>query len=138
MRRAWRNASGAGKQAPTVARRTAKPVVARARHFGLVVLKDMGSILSMRADNKAEVLAALREIYDGSWTRYVGADGGRSLHWQGKVGLLAGATPVLDRHHTVSPMGESFLRCRLPESADTQAEQALAHSGHAEETCGVS
>ena len=34
--------------------------------FGIIVLKDFGSVLSMRADNKAETLAALREVYDGS------------------------------------------------------------------------
>jgi hypothetical protein len=32
--------------------------------FGFLVLKDFGSILSMRPDHKAELLAALREIYD--------------------------------------------------------------------------
>jgi hypothetical protein len=33
---------------------------------GFLVLKDFGSILSMRPETKAELLAALREIYDGS------------------------------------------------------------------------
>ena len=39
--------------------------------FGFISLKDFGSILSMHADGKAEVLAALREIYDGAWTRQI-------------------------------------------------------------------
>ena len=56
--------------------------------FGFIVLKDFGSILSMHTETRAEVLAALREIYDGAWTRHVGSDGGRTLAWQGKVGLL--------------------------------------------------
>lgn len=101
--------------------------------FGLVVLKDMGSLLSMRPDDKAEVFAALREVFDGAYTRYVGADGGRQLSWSGKLGLIAGATPVLDRHHGVlSVMGERFLLCRLPEALEAQAERALDHTGELE------
>jgi Bifunctional DNA primase/polymerase, N-terminal len=62
--------------------------------FGFLVLKDFGSILSMRPESKAELLAALREIYDGKWTRVIGADGGRTLQWSGKIGLLFGCTRV--------------------------------------------
>lgn len=77
---------------------------------GIVVLKDFGSVLSMHREARAAVLAALRELYDGAWTRLVGADGGRRLHWEGRLGLLAGATSVLDQHHGVmSQLGERFL-----------------------------
>ena len=62
--------------------------------FGIISLKDFGSILSMHPETKAEVLAALREVYDGAWTRHLGSDGGRTLAWKGKVGLLFGATGV--------------------------------------------
>ena len=44
----------------------------------------------MHPETKAEVLAALREVYDGAWTRHLGSDGGRTLAWQGKVGLVFG------------------------------------------------
>src|SRR5262245_26837367 len=82
--------------------------------FGFLVLKDFGSILSMRPDAKAELLAALREIYDGSWTRHVGADGGRTLSWQGKVGLLFGSTRVYDSYYgVINDLGERFLLCRM-------------------------
>lgn len=39
--------------------------------FGVLLLKDFTSILSMNRDPRAALLAALREIYDGSWTRHV-------------------------------------------------------------------
>ena len=83
-----------------------KPKVPRAAYcnefgdFGIIVLKDFGSVLSMRADNKAETLAALREVFDGSWTRHLGTDGGKTLAWQGKVGLIFGATGVIDAHYS--------------------------------------
>lgn len=65
--------------------------------FGLIVCKDLTSMLSMHRDAQAEVLAALREVYDGEYTRHVGTEGGRKLSWSGKVGLLAGCTETIDR-----------------------------------------
>ena len=99
--------------------------------FGIILAKDFGSVLSMNRDARAQVLAALREVYDGSWTRHVGTDGGRTLHWTGKVGLVAGCTPTIDRHHAVmGAMGERFMLCRLPEvNAAEQARWALRHAG---------
>jgi hypothetical protein len=81
---------------------------------GFLVLKDFGSILSMRPDAKTELLAALREIYDGKWTRIIGADGGRTLQWSGKIGLLFGCTRVYDSYYgVVSELGDRFLLCRM-------------------------
>jgi hypothetical protein len=52
--------------------------------FGIICLKDFGSVLSMHAETRAETLAALREVYDGSWTRHLGSAGGKTLSWKGK------------------------------------------------------
>jgi DNA-binding MarR family transcriptional regulator len=99
--------------------------------FGIIVAKDFGSVLSMNRDSRAAVLAALREIYDGSWTRHVGTDGGKTLSWSGKVGLVAGCTPTIDRHHSVmGAMGERFVLFRLPAvDEEEHARRALAHAG---------
>jgi hypothetical protein len=98
---------------------------------GILVLKDFGSILSMHREQRANVLAALREIYDGAWHRDVGVDGGRRLHWKGRLGLLAGATTVLDSHHGVmAQLGERFLMHRLAVSNPAgQGRASLAHHG---------
>lgn len=100
--------------------------------YGIVLCKDFGSVLSMNRDARAAVLAALREVYDGSWTRHVGTGGGRTLTWSGKVGLLAGCTPTIDRHYSVmGAMGDRFVLYRLPAvDSSQQARQALAHAGH--------
>jgi len=98
--------------------------------FGIIVLKDFGSILSMRPDAKAEVLAALREVYDGAWTRHIGTDGGKTLEWKGKVGLLFGATGVIDSHYSViGAMGDRFLLSRLAPADKGQFARALKHQG---------
>lgn len=103
--------------------------------FGILMLKDFGSVLSMHRDARAAVLAALREIFDGSWTRLVGTDGGQALHWNGKVGLVAGATPAIDQHHAVlAQLGERFLFHRLAVAdAATQARRSLRHQGRERE-----
>jgi hypothetical protein len=100
--------------------------------FGIIVCKDFGSVLSMRPDAKAEALAALRELYDGRWTRILGTDGGRSLSWKGKIGLLFGATGVIDSHYSViGAMGDRFLLSRLAPTPQGQFSRALKHVGAA-------
>ena len=100
--------------------------------FGFILCKDFGSALNMQRDARAAVLAALREVYDGSWTRHVGTDGGKTLTWTGKVGLLAGCTQTIDRHHAVmGAMGERFVLYRMPPTnPDEQSRRALANAGH--------
>lgn len=98
--------------------------------FGILVPKDFGSVLSMNKDSRAQVLAALREIYDGEWVRHVGTDGGRELRWKGKIGLLGGCTPAIDHHHAViGSLGERFIFSRIP--SDERAKMALSALRHA-------
>ncbi len=52
---------------------------------GVIVIKDVTSILSMPSLSRAPMLAALREVHDGKWTRNVGTDGGQTLDWEGRV-----------------------------------------------------
>jgi hypothetical protein len=100
--------------------------------FGIIALKDFGSILSMRAEAKAELLAALREVYDGAWTRHLGTDGGRTLSWTGKVGLVFCATGVMDSHYgVIGAMGDRFLLSRLAPVSEGQFGRALQHIGAA-------
>jgi hypothetical protein len=100
--------------------------------FGIIVFKDFGSILSMRHDAKAEILAALREVFDGAWTRHLGSDGGRTLAWRGKVGFIFGATGVIDSHYAViGAMGDRFLLSRLAPVEQGQFSCALQHVGAA-------
>ena len=102
--------------------------------LGILQIKDFGGVLSLNRDSRGPILAALREVYDGAWTRYVGSDGGRTLAWAGKCGLVGGATPSIDGFYAVmSILGERFAYYRLPETDEgngSKAEAALAHAGH--------
>lgn len=99
--------------------------------YGILLLKDFTSVLAQNKDTRAQVLGALREIYDGAWTRHVGTDGGRTLDWTGKVGLIGGCTPAIDQHHAVlSALGDRFILLRLPEvDPDELTRTALRHLG---------
>ena len=80
-----------------------------------LVLKDFTTILAMRADAQSEIIAQLREIYDGSYTKAFG--NGKVLAWEGHVGLLGAVTPVYDKHYSViGSLGDRFLLYRLPDS----------------------
>lgn len=100
--------------------------------FAVILAKDFGSVLSMHRDARAALLAALREVYDGTWTRHVGTDGGKTLHWSGRVGLIAGCTPTIDSHHAVmGAMGERFVLYRMPAvDAQKAAAASLKAAGH--------
>jgi len=81
---------------------------------GIVVIKDVTSILSQDRNTRAEVLAALREVYDGRWERNVGTDGGRTLTWAGRIVLIGAVTTAWDRAHSVvSAMGDRFVLIRM-------------------------
>lgn len=85
---------------------------------GVLVIKDVTSILSTNRDTRATVLAALKEIHDGTWERNLGTDGGRTLTWTGRLVVIGAVTTVWDRaHEVISAMGDRFVVVRM-DSAD--------------------
>ena len=91
---------------------------------GLLVIKDVTSILSMDRTMRAKVLAALREVYDGRWVREVGTDGGRSIQWRGRIVVVGAVTTAWDAAHAViATMGDRFVLVRL-DSTDTMGRMA--------------
>ena len=81
---------------------------------GVLVIKDVTSILSMNRDTRSTVLAALREVYDGRWERNIGTDGGRTLTWQGRIVVVGAVTTAWDSaHQVVASMGDRFVLLRM-------------------------
>lgn len=102
---------------------------------GFLVLKDFTSILSEARDARQRMLGAFREIYDGRWERRLGVDGGRTLEWRGKLGLIAACTTVIDDHQQVmATMGERFVLFRF-RTLTGDDQELLAH--RATENSGV-
>lgn len=75
---------------------------------GIMVFKDFTSILSKNKEEKKEILAQLREIFDGSYVKKTGT--GEEINWKGKIGAIAGATEIIYRSlEEMSAMGDRFV-----------------------------
>jgi hypothetical protein len=100
------------------------------RGLSFLLLKDFTTVLSLHRDARSDIMGALREIYDGEYSKDFG--NGQTVSWIGRLGFLAGCTPVIDRHHQVlATLGQRFLMLRLPpEDRDTITARSLATRGH--------
>lgn len=99
---------------------------------GVLAIKDVTSILSMDRTLRAKVLAALREIYDGRWTRDVGTDGGRTIPWTGRIVVVGAVTTAWDAAHSViSAMGDRFVLVRIDSTKHRKASghKAIENTG---------
>jgi hypothetical protein len=99
---------------------------------GVMVIKDVTSILSMNRDMRAEVLGAIREVYDGKWSRNVGTDGGQTLDWEGRIVIIGAVTTAWDRaHDVIASMGDRFVLLRMDSHEGRQAagRQAIGNIG---------
>jgi hypothetical protein len=99
---------------------------------GLLVIKDVTSILSGNRDARSQVLAALREVYDGRWSRNVGTDGGKTLNWTGRIVCIGAVTTAWDRaHDVIAAMGDRFVLVRMDstEGRHAASRQAIGNTG---------
>jgi hypothetical protein len=99
---------------------------------GVLVIKDVTSILSMDRNMRAQVLAALREVYDGRWFREVGTDGGTTIEWQGRIAIIGAVTTAWDAAHAViSTMGDRFVLIRIDSTTGRLAagRKAIGNTG---------
>jgi hypothetical protein len=91
---------------------------------GILVIKDVTSILSADRNTRAQVLAAIREIYDGRYRREVGTDGGQTLLWEGRITIVGACTTAWDSAHSViSIMGDRFVIIRI-DSSDSESRRS--------------
>jgi hypothetical protein len=96
----------------------------------ILILKDFTTVLEMHPDKRSAILSQLREIYDGDYRKEFGT--GESKIWQGKLGFMAGVTPIIDQHQAVyQTLGERFIQYR-PIQADRfkVSMRAINNSGN--------
>jgi hypothetical protein len=99
---------------------------------GILVIKDVTSILSANRDVRSSVLAAVREIHDGRWERNVGTDGGRTLTWTGRIILVGAVTTAWDSAHSVvAALGDRFVLVRIDSSVGRpqSGRRAIGNTG---------
>jgi len=77
----------------------------------VLVMKDFTTVLSMRYDEREKILSTMREIYDGYISKSFGT--GKKFNWIGKVGFIAGVTPVIDKYYgVINILGPRFVQYR--------------------------
>jgi hypothetical protein len=98
--------------------------------FGILAFKDLTTVLTMHREARAQIIGQLREVADGKTEKSFG--NGLRVEWQGKLGFLAGVTPVIDEQHSfLAVMGERFCLFRMPAVSRTKlARRSLATRGH--------
>jgi hypothetical protein len=95
----------------------------------ILLCKDFTTVLSMRGENRAEILSQFREIYDGEFRKSFGT--GETKIWRGRITMIAAVTPVIDRHYAVyNVLGERFLNVRWHRPRSPKAgQQAIRQQG---------
>jgi hypothetical protein len=108
----------------------ADPSLLARLHEEVLLLKDFTTVLEMPHDERQAILAQLREIYDGRYDKTWGT--GKELHWEGRLGLIAGVTPIIDKYHGVlAVLGERFLMLRVEQpDRKEMAAKALENAEH--------
>jgi hypothetical protein len=77
----------------------------------ILTLKDFTTVLTMHRDKRHAILSQLREIYDGHFKKAFGT--GETKEWRGKLGFIAGVTPIIDTHYSIyQVLGERFIQYR--------------------------
>ena len=107
--------------------KTARETGLLARHKGRVfaTIADLSTILATSDRGMRDVLfSLLRRAYDGQVVRELGG-APRPLRWQGRLTLLAAATPLIDHYssHT-NALGPRWIYFRLPDLAAPDARRA--------------
>lgn len=101
----------------------------------LFFFKDFTTILTMRRDERDRVLGALREIYDGRYSRQFGTSKHTESKWEGKITVIAAVTPAIESMWGFNnKMGDRFVQIRLPRIDGVKtAEFARKQIGHKKE-----
>lgn len=98
----------------------------------LFIFKDFTTILTKRREDRDQILGALREIYDGEYSRQFGTSKHTESKWKGKITIVAAVTPVIESMWAVNnKMGDRFVQVRLPRANGVEtAKFARKQIGH--------
>ena len=79
---------------------------------GLLLVKDLTSVLNGDPAARDELLSMLREVYDGHIERAV-ATNKAPLAWAGKIGLISGVTEAIEQYRDIiALMGNVSSTCQ--------------------------
>lgn len=77
----------------------------------MLVVKDMSTFTELQAEARGMIFATLRDAYDGHFVRRTGVI---NISWNGKFGMLCGATPAIEKVRSYdTALGERFLNIKF-------------------------
>jgi DNA-binding transcriptional ArsR family regulator len=89
----------------------------------VLIIKDMSTVTEMASEARMQIFSDLRDAYDGSFVKRTGSN---KIEFKGKFGLLAGATPAIERSRThEGSLGERFLNIRVRLTDDHEKQIQL-------------
>lgn len=95
----------------------------------VLIFKDFTTILEKGKEERAEIFAQLREIYDGSFAKKVGTMD-ETIRYDARFGLVAGVTPVIDKYWKMTQqLGERFIKIRWTEDIKKTTTRARQTEG---------
>ena len=97
---------------------------------GVLIAADFSTFTS-NPKTLQVILAQLRRIYDGNFSREFGTDENmEERSWQGRLTLFAGAVPDIDSHYSLfQKLGERFVRVRWPRAGGVETGlKAMKHT----------
>jgi len=75
---------------------------------GIITFKDFTSLLAEHKEERGVIMAQLREIYDGKYTKQFGT--GYGVDWKGKITIISGVTYAIhSKRQQYSALGERFI-----------------------------
>lgn len=90
----------------------------------MIFIKDFTTILQKNKEARKEILSQFREIYDGEFNKDFGT--GKSVHWKGRIGIIAGLTPpALEIMTMYGSMGERFIAYAMKQPTDKELSVAM-------------
>ena len=90
----------------------APSLLGRVGKSAILVVADFSTVLSMRSEKRASILADMRRIFDGDLRKEYGTTEGRR-EWSGRITFVVAATPDVDQHYAIfQTLGERFLMVR--------------------------
>jgi hypothetical protein len=99
---------------------------------GCLIYLDFTTVLSKPKDEIKSTFGILRRVYDGSWDREIGGEGGRRLAWTGRIGFLGATTDAIYAHLTTE-MGERCIYFRYGKTDGYQETRRALQNGDPEE-----
>jgi hypothetical protein len=93
---------------------------------GTIVYPDFSTVLAMKRDSKAAILADMRRIYDGHLKKEFGtSEKLAEREWRGRITFVVAVTPAIDQYYSIfQTLGERFVMIRWPRAGGIDAALA--------------